>query len=139
MRPKIQLAIFYCTHQADWISRVLKALDGSNPVHVRKVALPCSGKLEVFHLTQALEDGADGAALCGCPEEKCRYSVGSRRAEGRVRYTKKILEEIGLGGERVHRFILESHPGPENMEALSGWIEKIQAMGTLHGHQKISH
>jgi coenzyme F420-reducing hydrogenase delta subunit len=100
-------------------------------LRVRKVALPCSGKLEVFQLTRALEGGADGVALFGCPEGECRYVVGSSRAKGRVSYAGKILEMIGLEKERVRRFVLESGIQPETIEAISAWLETVNALGPV--------
>ncbi len=126
-----EITIFYCTHQRERVAQIVKGLDGSGMLKVRKVALPCSGKLEVFQLTKALENGADGVALFGCPEEECRYVVGSSRAKGRVTYAGKILETIGLEKERVRRFVLESQPGQETLKAISDWIEKVKTMRSI--------
>ena len=123
-----EITIFYCTHQRERVAQIIKGLNGSGMLKVRKVALPCSGKLEVFQLTKALENGADGVALFGCPEEECRYVVGSSRAKGRVTDAGKILETIGLEKERVRRFVLESQPGQETLNAISDWIEKVKTM-----------
>ena len=129
-QPK-EITIFYCTHQRERVAQIIKGLNGSGMLKVRKVALPCSGKLEVFQLTKALENGADGVALFGCPEEECRYVVGSSRAKGRVTYAGKILETIGLEKERVRRFVLESQPGQETLKAISDWMEKVKTMRSI--------
>ena len=126
-----EITIFYCTHQRERVAQIIKGLNGSGMLKVRKVALPCSGKLEVFQLTKALENGADGVALFGCPEEECRYVVGSSRAKGRVTYAGKILETIGLEKERVRRFVLESQPGQETLKAISDWMEKVKTMRSI--------
>jgi F420-non-reducing hydrogenase iron-sulfur subunit len=130
-KPEKEIVIFYCTHQGEGVTQVLKGLNGLEKLRVRKVALPCSGKLEVFQLTRALEGGADGVALFGCPEGECRYVVGSSRAKGRVSYAGKILEMIGLEKERVRRFVLESGIQPETIEAISAWLETVNALGPV--------
>ncbi|HYB20925.1 MAG TPA: hydrogenase iron-sulfur subunit [Thermodesulfobacteriota bacterium] len=123
-----EITIFYCTRQRERVAQIVEGFNGSGVLKIRKVALPCSGKLEVFQLTKALENGADGIALFGCPEEECRYMVGSSRAKGRVAYTGKILETIGLEKERVRRFVLQSQPGQETLKAISDWAEKVKTM-----------
>jgi len=126
-----EITIFYCTHQRETVNQILEGVNGSAGLKVRKVALPCSGKLEVFQLTKALENGADGVVLFGCPEGECRYVVGSSRAKGRVSYAGKILETIGLEKERVRRFVLERQPGQESLKAISDWVEEVKAMGSV--------
>lgn len=132
-----EIAVFYCARQGDRVTQILKGLNGPGPLRVRKVALPCSGKLEIVQLTKALEGGADGVALFGCPEGECRYLVGSSRAKGRLAYTGRILGAIGLEKERVQRFVLESQPGQEFLKNLSEWVEKIKGMEPLRGQSKI--
>ncbi len=131
-----EITIFYCTRQGERVTQILKGLNGSGGLKVRKVALPCSGKLEVFQLTKALENGADGVALFGCPEGECRYVVGSSRAKGRVSYAGKILETIGMEKERVRRFVLESRLSQETLTAFSDWVEKVKTMGSIPENSK---
>lgn len=126
---KVELTVFYCHHQGERITPMLKELNGSDGIELKKIALPCSGKLEVFHLTKALERGADGVAIFGCPERNCRYIVGSQRARGRVRYTQRILKAIGMEENRVRRFILEDDIQKEGMEAFGTWARSIQGKG----------
>jgi len=124
-----EIAIFYCQHQRERLNGVLKMLNGPLVPDIRKVALPCSGKMEVSFLLKALESGADGIALLGCPEAECHYLVGSTRAKNRVGYVQKILGEIGLSQDRVQRFVLENQNPQEKTDALIAWVKKIQAMG----------
>jgi len=130
-KPKIHITIFYCSQQGEKVHQILKGLNGSVAKKFRTVPLPCSGKLEVLQLTLALESGADGVALFGCPEGACRYLVGSSRARGRVAYTGRILEEIGWGKDRVRRFLLGSQNPAETVQEVGEWVEKIRSLGTI--------
>ena len=127
-KTKVEIAIFFCTHLRERVQGVLKASGGSGGGRFRPVSLPCSGKLEVFQLTRALETGADGVALFGCPEGACRYLAGSSRARGRVGHTGRILEEIGLGKDRVRRFVMENRPEEDLWQDFSGWVERVRAI-----------
>ncbi len=131
-----EVAIFYCQHQTDRMMQLLSTLNGSAAPKIRKVALPCSGKLEVAFLLKALENGADAVALFGCPEGECHYLVGSTRAKNRVQYARRILREIGLEEERIHRFVFaDQTPGGE-MESLTAWAEKVRSMSDLRENTK---
>ena len=128
-KTRVEIAIFFCTHLRERVQGILKGSSGSGTDRFRSVALPCSGKLEVFQLTRALESGAHGVALFGCPEGACRYLVGSMRARGRVGHTARILEEIGLGKDRVRRFVVETQLEQDLLQDFSGWVEGVRAMG----------
>ena len=117
--------------------QVLRALNGSSVPKIRKVALPCSGKLEVSFLLKALEDGADAVAIFGCPEGECHYLVGSTRAKNRVRYARKILGDIGLEEERVRRFVLADPTSDGGVGSLTEWVSKVESMGGVNSSVKI--
>ncbi len=128
---KVYITVFYCAQQGEKISQILQGLNGGGGKRFRRVPLPCSGKLEVFQLTKALESGADGVALFGCPEGACRYLVGSSRARGRVACTGRILEEIGLGKDRVRRFVLGNQDPAKTVQEIGEWVHRIQSRGTI--------
>ena len=112
--------------------KILEALNGPAGPNIRKVALPCSGKIEISFLLKALESGAEGVALFGCPEGECHYLVGSTRAKNRVGYARRILREIGLEEDRVRRFIFENQTQIEEMDSLNAWVGNVQSMSGLH-------
>ena len=43
--------------------------------------VPCSSKVEVWHLLKLVEEGADGVELVCCSEDVCQFLVGNDRAE----------------------------------------------------------
>ena len=51
------------------------------------------------------------------------------RARKRVGYAKKILEEIGVGGERVEMFNLSAAMGLKFAEIAKEMTEKIKKLG----------
>ena len=136
------VAVFYCQNQTQTVTEVLQRLRDRGGLAIRKVAIPCSGKFEILYVLKALEKGADGVALFGCPEERCRYLIGSSRAKGRMGYTARLLEAIGLEAERVRRFVLAGPAGEKPSDPVgivAEWVEKVKAMGPLPGKQKPGH
>ncbi len=128
---KVHITIFYCSQQGEKVHQTLTGLDGSGGGEFRRIPLPCSGKMEIILLTKALESGADGVALFGCPEASCRYLVGSSRARGRVAHVGKILEEIGLEKDRLRRFVLGNQAPAETVREMGEWVEKIRSLGAI--------
>ncbi len=68
---------------------------------VRFVMMPCSSKIETYYLVKLIEQGADGVFLVACPEKHCQFLVGSVRAEKRMKYTQTLLDEVGMGADRL--------------------------------------
>ena len=72
-----------------------------SPVVVNDIAVPCVGKLQPEHLLKAFENGVDAVCVIACESDHCRYLEGSQRLDRRAEYVRGLLEEVGLGGERL--------------------------------------
>jgi F420-non-reducing hydrogenase iron-sulfur subunit len=101
----------------------------SYPTNVRIVKLPCSGRVDIIHLMKAMEGGADGVYVAGCLEGDCHYQAGNLRAKKRVAYVREILEQIGVGGERIAMYNLSAGQGPRFAEIAREMTEKIRKLG----------
>jgi len=51
------------------------------------------------------------------------------RARKRVEYTKKLLEEIGLGGERLEFFYIAASEAPLFAETVKTMTERAKKLG----------
>lgn len=89
------------------------------PFPAREVLVPCSGKLQPEHLLKAFEAGADLVCVVACAADNCHTLEGSRRAERRVEYVRRILDDTGVGGDRL---LLVHLPGSAK-EGLQGESE----------------
>jgi F420-non-reducing hydrogenase iron-sulfur subunit len=83
------------------------------PASFRQILLPCAGRLQPEHVLKALESGADVVCAIGCQEENCHYLEGSGRCARRLDHVRSLLQEIGLGGERLLFFAL---PGSDRRD-----------------------
>ncbi len=101
----------------------------SYPTNVKVLKVPCTGRVDVIHILKALENGADGVYLAGCLEGECHYLVGNLRAKKRVGYAKQLLEECGIGGERVAMYNMSSAQGQRFAEIAREMTEKIRQLG----------
>jgi F420-non-reducing hydrogenase iron-sulfur subunit len=78
------------------------------PGRVQQVIVPCTGRLQPEHVLRAFENGSSVVSVIACQDDNCHYIEGSRRCARRVDYIRSILNEIGLGEERL---LLSCLPG----------------------------
>jgi F420-non-reducing hydrogenase iron-sulfur subunit len=99
------------------------------PETIRIIKVPCTGKVDIIHILRSFEKGADGVYVAGCLEGDCRFEIGNLRARKRVEEAKKILDSVGIGGERVQMYNLSSSDGPRFAEIADEMTEKILSLG----------
>jgi coenzyme F420-reducing hydrogenase delta subunit len=116
----------YCAHSA-------AALAGSQrmqyPAGVRIIATPCTGKLELEHLLEAFEKGIDGVLIFGCLEGDCHFVEGNLRARKRTDRIRSILDEIGLGAERIRMVNLSDVMASAFVDHIKEAMETIRTLG----------
>lgn len=101
----------------------------SYPPEVKILQVPCTGRVDIIHLLNAIEDGADGVYVAGCLEGECHYRTGNLRTRKRVEYVKRVLKDIGIEEERVEMFNLSSAQGQRFAEIANEMVERIKGLG----------
>ena len=101
----------------------------SYPTNIKIVKLPCTGKIDVLYLLKAFQSGADGVYVAGCMEGDCHYLTGNLRARKRVEYTQKILDEVGIGGERLAMYNMSAAQATRFVEVANEMNERIKELG----------
>jgi coenzyme F420-reducing hydrogenase delta subunit len=99
------------------------------PANVRIVRVPCSGKVEVQQILAAFERGIDGVLIAGCLEGGCHFVEGNLRAKRRVATAQRILDEIGLGGERLRMVNLSASEAPTFVARVQEMMETVERLG----------
>jgi F420-non-reducing hydrogenase iron-sulfur subunit len=116
----------YCAHSA-------AALAGSKrlqyPAGVRIISTPCTGKLEMEHILGAFEKGIDGILIVGCLEGGCHFLEGNLRARKRTDRIRSILDEIGLGSERLEMVNLSDSMASAFVQHMQEIMETIRTLG----------
>jgi F420-non-reducing hydrogenase iron-sulfur subunit len=97
---KTKLHILYCSNCLDGTDFDRMSRE-TEDVEYTVISLPCSGKADLLYLLKAFETGADGLALVTCPENECHYLEGNLRAPKRAEEANRLLEETGMGHDRV--------------------------------------
>jgi coenzyme F420-reducing hydrogenase delta subunit len=99
------------------------------PPNVKIVRVPCSGKVDTIHILKAFEKGADGVYVAGCLDGDCHFKNGNIRAARRVASVKGLLDEIGIGGERLEMVKVSAGMGERFADIAEQMTEKIRALG----------
>lgn len=99
------------------------------PPNVKIVRVPCSGKVDTIHILKAFEKGADGVYVAGCLDGDCHFKNGNVRAERRVKNSQKLLDEIGIGKERLEMVKMSAGMGDRFAEEAERLTEKIRQLG----------
>ena len=99
------------------------------PTNVKIVKVPCTGRVDIIHMLKAFEHGADGVFLAGCLEGECHFLRGNLRAKQRVAHVKNLLNECGIGGDRISMYNLSSAQGQRFAEIAREMTEKVKELG----------
>src|SRR5512136_3220878 len=99
------------------------------PTNVKIVKVPCTGRVDILLILRAFESGVDGVYLAGCLEGECHFLKGNLRAKKRVQYVKGLLEEVGLGGDRLDMYNMSSAQGQRFADVARQVTDKIKDLG----------
>ncbi len=125
--PKI---VAFCCHYCAYAAADLAgAMRLQYPNTISIIKLPCTGKLDVLHVLRAFEDGADGVFVAGCMEGDCHYQKGNYNAKRRVKYAKKLLDQLGLDGQRIEMYNMSSAMGMAFADAATEMTERVKVLG----------
>jgi F420-non-reducing hydrogenase iron-sulfur subunit len=124
-----EITVFTCIYCGYMSADTAGALRLQYPPNVRLVRLPCTGKTDVGYILKAFEQGADGVYVVGCPIGNCHHVRGNERGKARVERAKKLLDEIGLGGERLDMFFVSGGMGATFARHAEEMTERIRALG----------
>jgi coenzyme F420-reducing hydrogenase delta subunit len=67
--------------------------------------------------------------LAGCLEGGCHFVEGNLRAKRRVEAAKQVLDEIGLGRDRLRIVNLSASEAPTFVARIQEMVETVNALG----------
>jgi len=106
------------------------------PPNIRIIMVPCTGRIDILHVLQAFEVGADAVFVSGCHEGDCHYVSGNLYARKRVERLKEILKEVGLEPERVEMFHVSASEGPQFAAIAREMTERAYRLGPNPMHRE---
>ncbi len=124
-----EVVVLYCQYSVARDADIPAAEKQATGFKVRYILLPCSSKVEVPHLLKILEKGADGIEVVGCPDKVCRFLVGNVRAEKRVDYARGLLDQIGMGADRLAMSRAEAMSGGDILKLAESRADAVRELG----------
>ena len=111
--------------QVDWLRRC------DFPDNVKVVEVPCSGRINPFYITSALQGGADGVLVVGCAPGECHYKSGNLLAERKFCTLQRYLEYIGLERGRFRYAWIGSTEQGRFHRLVEGMVRDLGEMGSI--------
>lgn len=99
------------------------------PPNVRIVHTPCTGKIEMEHIMAAFEKGIDGILVAGCLEGGCHFIEGNLRARKRTDHIRDMLDQIGVGSQRLKMVNLSAAMAPTFVQSVKEIVETVRSLG----------
>jgi F420-non-reducing hydrogenase iron-sulfur subunit len=126
-RPK--LIAFCCNYCAYAAADLAGSRRMQYPPNVRVIHVPCTGKIEMEHVLAAFEKGIDGVLVAGCLEGGCHFVEGNLRARKRSEYLRDLLDQIGVGRERLRMVNLSAAMAPTFALRVREIVETVAGLG----------
>jgi F420-non-reducing hydrogenase iron-sulfur subunit len=126
----IKIVVYHCRNLRLFKDSEHKTFARSHP-GLKLVAVPCSGKVEAYHLLETLSGGAQGALVLACAEKACQYLEGSKRSHKRVDYARLWLDRLGIDPGRLEFVHLPPMDGDALERKLEEFTEKLKAFGPI--------
>jgi len=101
----------------------------SYPANIRIIRVMCSGRVEPAFILNAFENGADGVLVAGCHPGDCHYRSGNQHAEKRVEKTKRLLDLLGIGSDRLRLEWISAAEGEKFASVIKDFTEKLRSKG----------
>jgi coenzyme F420-reducing hydrogenase delta subunit len=126
---KSEIIVFCCNFCAYAAADLAGARRMQYPSNVRVVHVPCTGKIALEHILAAFEKGIDGVLVAGCLEGGCHFLEGNLRARRRTDHLRDMLDEIGVGRERLRMVNLSAAEAPTFVKRVIEMVETIEGLG----------
>jgi F420-non-reducing hydrogenase iron-sulfur subunit len=126
---ELEIVAFCCHYCAYAAADLAGSLRLQYPSSVKVVKLPCTGKLDIQHVLDAFEQGADGVMVAGCMEGDCHFQQGNYNAKRRVAYTRNLLRQIGIEPERLKMFNMSSAMARKWADAVTEMDATVRELG----------
>jgi len=99
------------------------------PPSIRIIRVMCSGRIEPSFILKVFKEGADGVFIGGCHLGDCHYDAGNYKWQRRVMMLYDMLDELGIGRERVLHEWISASEGEKFQTKMNEIYDRIKALG----------
>ncbi len=126
---EFKIVSFVCNWGPHVAYQALQDRRADIPLDIKMVRIPCSGRITKALLFKPFEMGADGVVLLGCKSGTCRYGTGTTSAEQNTAETRRLLELLGLGADRMQLGNFLPDEPDALLSFLTSFTERVRRMG----------
>jgi F420-non-reducing hydrogenase iron-sulfur subunit len=124
-----EIVAFCCNYCAYAAADLAGSRRMQYPTNVRVIHVPCTGKIEMEQILSAFERGIDGVLIAGCLEGGCHFLEGNLRAKRRTEHLRRVLDEIGVGSERLRMVNLSAAMAPTFVQRVNEIVDTVKKLG----------
>ncbi|OAQ20987.1 hydrogenase iron-sulfur subunit [Thermosulfurimonas dismutans] len=94
------------------------------------IRVPCSGTVDLEVVRKALEKGASGVLVGGCPQGECHFREGNLRAGLRIIAYQKLLSALGLNPRKLKAVWVSASEGEKLYQEIWRFWEELKGEGS---------
>lgn len=125
VKTKRKVILFTCNWHAYSSLEAVGREGLSYPTAVVPIRLSCLGRISPGIILKAIEGGAAGVLMLGCPEGHCRYETGNLEAHKIVEETRSLLKLLGYDGNRLEYQLLPAESSEKYLEILNDFLDGL--------------
>lgn len=103
------------------------------PLNLRLVRVPCTGRIDPLFAVKAFEKGADGVLISGCHPGDCHYSEGNYYARRKFELLDRMLPFLGVEPERFMYTWVSASEGGRWQQVVTEFVNQVKALGPRNG------
>lgn len=103
------------------------------PLNLRLVRVPCTGRIDPLFAIKAFEKGADGVLISGCHPGDCHYSEGNYYARRKFELLDRMLPFLGVEPERFKYTWVSASEGGRWQQVVTEFVNQVKALGPRTG------
>jgi F420-non-reducing hydrogenase iron-sulfur subunit len=103
------------------------------PLNLRIVRVPCTGRIDPLFALKAFEKGADGVLISGCHPGDCHYSEGNYYARRRFELLDRLIPHLGIEPERFRYTWVSASEAGRWQQVVTEFVNQVKALGPREG------
>jgi F420-non-reducing hydrogenase iron-sulfur subunit len=103
------------------------------PLNLRIVRVPCTGRVDPLMVLKAFEKGADGVLISGCHPGDCHYSEGNYYARRKFELLDRLIPHLGIEPERFRYTWVSASEAGRWQQVVTEFVNQVKALGPREG------
>ena len=106
-------------------------MDTQLPPNIKRIKVPCSGRISPLFVLNAIQGGVDGILVSGCVPEKCHFKEGNLGARRQLDEFRRFLGYLGMESERIRFAWIDVTERGRIQRELASLEEILRSLGQL--------